>query len=375
MATNLVEVRLLADYEIAVDSPGRPDQALIVQRRIVGTVEFLQLIAKVGEARLETQAEPVQDSEVGLVDAVHVAGDRGRHDVRRVAIPDVEHVMGLVIVRADQVAVERHVVAQQRVGDHALAAPKVFARVARFHGRPLDAEFLTIDGTVQCRGGGGGGIEVERVVREDRQRGDGVADAVVGRVQRCVAQVLLVGALQHVVRDVAGACHDLVAVVHRLRDDDRHQAVGVGDLLRIARLQRRQRRQELALAVDEAEHVGHVAERQLLVERLLARLLVLALGLAPCQLLRVLVVFQVRQLALLQLAVEGQPLSAQLGRERIELGIEWLPQERDVDLRQHGGLLIQRNQLVGKMPVLQAVVEVEFTDWKRFLTWRYSQNS
>src|SRR5256885_4859956 len=60
----------------------------------------------------------------------------------------------------------------------------------------------------------------------------------------------------------------------RLRDDDRHQAVGVGDLLRIARLQRRQRRQELALAVDEAEHVGHVAERQLLVERLLARLLV-----------------------------------------------------------------------------------------------------
>jgi len=69
----------------------------------------------------------------------------------------------------------------------------------------------------------------------------------------------------------------------------------------------------------------------------------------------------VRQLALLQLAVEGQPLSAQLGRERIELGIEWLPQERDVDLRQHGGLLIQRNQLVGKMPVLQAVVEVEFT--------------
>jgi hypothetical protein len=91
----------------------------------------------------------VQDGEVGLVDAVHVAGDRGRHDVRRVAIPDVEHVVGLVLVRADQVAVERHVVAQQRVGDHALAAPKVFARVARLHGRPLDAEFLTIDGTVQ----------------------------------------------------------------------------------------------------------------------------------------------------------------------------------------------------------------------------------
>ena len=68
-----------------------------------------------------------------------------------------------------------------------------------------------------------------------------------------------------------------------------------------------------------------------------------------------------RQLALLQLAVEGQPLSAQLGRQRIELGIEWLPQERDVDLRQHGGLSHPAKPARRKMPVLQAVVEVEFT--------------
>jgi len=42
--------------------------------------------------------------------------------------------------------------------------------------------------------------------------------------------------------------------------------VRVGDLLGVARLQRRQRRQELALVVHEAEHVDHVAERQLFVE-------------------------------------------------------------------------------------------------------------
>lgn len=95
------------------------------------------------------------------------------------------------------------------------------------------------------------------------------------------AQVLLVAAIQHVVRDVAGARHDVVAVVHRLRDDDRHQAVSVGDLLRVARLHGRERRQKLALVVDEAKHVGHVAERKLLVECLFARFLILALGLAP----------------------------------------------------------------------------------------------
>jgi len=99
-------------------------------------------------------------------------------------------------------------------------------------------------------------IEVKRVMREDGQRGDGVADAVVGRMQRGLAQVLLVGRFQHVVGDVAGARHDLIAVVHRLRDDDRHQAVGVGHLLRVAWLQRRQRRQELALSVGVASENG-----------------------------------------------------------------------------------------------------------------------
>jgi hypothetical protein len=144
---DLVDVRLLTDDELAVDLADRPDQAFLVHARIVGAIQFLQLVFQVGEARLEAKAEPVQDGEVGLVDAVHVAGDRRRHDVRRVAIPDVEHMVRLVFVCADQVAVEWHMVAQQRVGDHALAACKVFARRARLHGWPFDAEFLTIDGT------------------------------------------------------------------------------------------------------------------------------------------------------------------------------------------------------------------------------------
>ncbi len=156
-----VDVWLFVDDEIAVDFPDRSDQAVLVLCKIVGAVQFLQLVVEVGEAWLEARTEPVQDGEVGLVDAMHVAGDRGWYDIRRVAIPDVEYVMGLVVVRADQVAVERHVVAQQRVGDHAFPAPEVFTRVARFHCRPLDAEFLAIDSTVQR-------IEIERVIRENR---------------------------------------------------------------------------------------------------------------------------------------------------------------------------------------------------------------
>lgn len=168
------------------------------------------------------------------------------------------------------------------------------------------------------------------------------------------------------VRDVAGTCHNLVAVVHGLGNDHRHQTVGVGYLLRIAWLQWCQRRQELALTVDEAKHVGDIAVWQLLVESLLARLLVLPLGLAPGQSLRVLVVFQVRQLALFQLAIERHPLRTQLGRQCIELGTDRLPQEGDVHLREHGGFLVHRNQLVGQMPVLQAVVNVELARLEAF---------
>ncbi|KPX71245.1 hypothetical protein ALO53_200077 [Pseudomonas amygdali pv. photiniae] len=78
------------------------------------------------------------------------------------------------------------------------------------------------------------------------------------------------------------------------------------------------------------------------------------------------VVFQVRQLALFKLAVEGQPLQVKFGRQRIKLGIDRLPQEGDVHLRKRVGLFLHRNQLVGEMTVLQTVVEVEFARLEAF---------
>jgi ABC-type arginine transport system ATPase subunit len=68
----------------------------------------------------------------------------------------------------------------------------------------------------------------------------------------------------------------------------------------------------------------------------------------------------VRQLALLQLAVERQPLRVQLGLQRVELGLDRLAQERDVHLREHVGLIFQRDQFVGEVAVLQTVVEIDF---------------
>ena len=62
---------------------------------------------------------------------------------------------------------------------------------------------------------------------------------------------------------------------------------------------------------------------------------------------------------LFQFAVERQPLHVQLRRQRIELSFDRFMQERDIHRCQYIGLLSERHQLVGEMPVLQTVVEVQ----------------
>jgi len=63
----------------------------------------------------------------------------------------------------------------------------------RLHGRPLNAELLTVHAAVQR-------VEIERVMRKNRERGDTIADPVIGCLQRCLAQILLVSGFQRVRR-------------------------------------------------------------------------------------------------------------------------------------------------------------------------------
>lgn len=76
----------------------------------------------------------MQDREIGLVDAVHVAGDRGGENVRGVVLADIEHVMAFVFMGTDQLAVQRNMVGEQRVCHDALAGAEVFAGMAGLEG-------------------------------------------------------------------------------------------------------------------------------------------------------------------------------------------------------------------------------------------------
>ena len=141
-------------------------------------------------------------------------------------------------------------------------------------------------------------------------------------------------------------------MIHRLGDDDRHHTVRVGDLLRVARLQRRQRRPELTLLVHKAEYVGDIADRQLLIEAVLLRSIVVGLGPTPGKLLALAVVIEVFQLALAQLKVERQPLLVEFARQRIEADVDWLAKPGDVHLLEHVRLLVDGDEFVGEATVL-----------------------
>jgi hypothetical protein len=72
----------------------------------------------------------------------------------------------------------------------------------------------------------------------------------------------------------------------------------------------------------------------------------------------------VLQLALGQLAVERQPLRAQLSRQLIELGLDRLAQPGNVHLAQHVRLIVERDEFIAEAAMLQAVVQVEFAGLK-----------
>lgn len=87
-------------------------------------------------------------------------------------------------------------------------------------------------------------------------------------------------------------------------------------------------------------------------------------GFMPGQFLRFFIVFQMFQLPLLKLAVEGFPLRVQFGLQRPELRFNRLLQKRDVHFSQDSGLFPFRYQFIRKMAVAETVIEVEFTRLK-----------
>ncbi len=98
---DLIDIEFLLDDQLPIDLTNRLDQIVLVFFRIIAAEEVLELRLQMGKARLQFETKPVQDREVGLVNAVHVTGYCAWSDVRGVVVTDVEHIMTFVFMSAD----------------------------------------------------------------------------------------------------------------------------------------------------------------------------------------------------------------------------------------------------------------------------------
>lgn len=103
-----------------------------------------KFLVKVAIARRELIAECIQDPVVHLVGAVRVGGMQLWADVGGVVVEQIEHVMALVFVSAEDGQVERHVVSDGGVCADTLVEAEVFGRMASLEGIELGLEALAV---------------------------------------------------------------------------------------------------------------------------------------------------------------------------------------------------------------------------------------
>ena len=125
--------------------------------------------------------------------------------------------VALVLVGADDPGVERHVVGQQCVGDHALFQPEVLRGMAGVEGRNPSLELLPVAARVHRL------IDVE--VAEDRQTRGGVGNPIVGLLEGLQPDEVAGGGRELLVTQVGDVGHapqsDVGRVGHQAGDDGR----------------------------------------------------------------------------------------------------------------------------------------------------------
>jgi hypothetical protein len=161
--------------------------------RVLKSDQAIDFLVQVSIARCELIAEHAQYPEVDLVGSVGIGRVPFRLDIRGVVVQQVVHVMALVLVRADDLGVDRHVIENQRVRAHALLQTEVFAGVSGVDRLDLRLNALTVAAGVASI--------ADIVFLEYRQRRNRVANRIDCRVQGFYSQVIAGGGLQCGVAD------------------------------------------------------------------------------------------------------------------------------------------------------------------------------
>lgn len=214
--------------------------------------------------------------------------------------------VAFAVVYANQVPVDWDVVTQQCISHHDFTVTKIFTGIPGFHCRALYTKFLPVNVAIKS-------LRFKRIEQKNWQCFYSVDYTILAVSRDARRRYCLVRSLQYIERYIAGSRHHVITMLHRLGNDDRHQAVCISFLIGVTELQHLHCGDEPALPVNKAEDIGRIAEWLLRIKTLILRLKMANYRYMPGQLLRFFIVFQMYQFPLLQLAVKCFPLPVHLG--------------------------------------------------------------
>jgi hypothetical protein len=91
----------------------------------------------------------VEDPEIDLVGPVRIGRVTVRLDVGSIVVEHVEDEVALMLVRADDLGIDGHVIGHQGIGAHPFVQPEVLGRMPRIDRIDLRFDALTVAAGVQ----------------------------------------------------------------------------------------------------------------------------------------------------------------------------------------------------------------------------------
>src|SRR5262252_6562030 len=110
----------------------------------------------------------MEEGKIDLVGAVRIRRMDGWVDVRGIVEQEVEHIMTLMLVRPDDLGIDRDMVRHHGVGHDTLLEAEILRRMARINGRKACFELLTVATGMEA--------PIEIIVPEDGEHRDGITD-------------------------------------------------------------------------------------------------------------------------------------------------------------------------------------------------------
>jgi hypothetical protein len=187
-----------------------------------------------------------------------------RLDGGGVAHEQIEHIMALVLVGANNAGVDRNMIGDQRIGDDPFLETEIFGGVAGVESRQAALKLLAIAARMDDF--------AEIIVLEDREGGNGIADTIVGRFERFRANEILGGPGQRLVGDIRDLAHASQAHIGLPGDQACPQHVVIRHLFSIAAQDMIEPRQKLTGLIDKMQEAANIDLAHRIEDRMVDRL-------------------------------------------------------------------------------------------------------